>query len=99
MAGTDAGSSRQADRPAWKRVVLKLSGEALAEPTGFGLDNGVLHQVATEIKDVRENLKIDIAVVVGGFSGAERDGRDGADDGKREQDNLKGCHPKILAIA
>ena len=66
MAGTDAGSSRQADRPAWKRVVLKLSGEALAEPTGFGLDNGVLHQVATEIKDVRENLKIDIAVVVGG---------------------------------
>ena len=66
MAGTDAGSSRQADRPAWKRVVLKLSGEALAEPTGFGLDNGVLHQVATEIKDVRDNLKIDIAVVVGG---------------------------------
>ena len=66
MAGTDAGSSRQADRPAWKRVVLKLSGEALAEPTGFGLDSGVLHQVATEIKDVRENLKIDIAVVVGG---------------------------------
>ena len=66
MAGTDAGSSRQADRPAWKRVVLKLSGEALAEPTGFGLDNGVLHQVATEIKDVRDNLKIDVAVVVGG---------------------------------
>jgi uridylate kinase len=66
MAGTDAGKSRQADRPAWKRVVLKLSGEALAEPTGFGLDNGVLHQVATEIKDVRDNLKIDIAVVVGG---------------------------------
>ena len=66
MAGTDAGSSRQADRPVWKRVVLKLSGEALAEPTGFGLDNGVLHQVATEIKDVRDNLKIDVAVVVGG---------------------------------
>ena len=66
MAGTDAGSSRRADRPVWKRVVLKLSGEALAEPTGFGLDNGVLHQVATEIKDVRDNLKIDVAVVVGG---------------------------------
>ena len=54
------------DRPRWKRVILKLSGEALAEPTGFGLDTNVLHQVATEIKDVRENLKIDIAVVVGG---------------------------------
>jgi len=54
------------ERPRWKRVILKLSGEALAEPTGFGLDTNVLHQVATEIKDVRENLKIDIAVVVGG---------------------------------
>ncbi|MEY3619221.1 MAG: hypothetical protein RL726_1919, partial [Actinomycetota bacterium] len=54
------------DRPRWKRVILKLSGEALAEPTGFGLDTNVLHQVATEIKDVRENLKVDIAVVVGG---------------------------------
>ena len=46
------------ERPRWKRVILKLSGEALAEPTGFGLDTNVLHQVATEIKDVRENLKI-----------------------------------------
>ena len=59
-------SSASETRPHWKRVVLKLSGEALAEPTGFGLDTNVLHQVATEIKDVRENLKIDIAVVVGG---------------------------------
>ncbi len=66
MAGSDVTPIRQPDRPAWKRVVLKLSGEALAEPTGFGLDTNVLHQVATEIKDVRENLKIDIAVVVGG---------------------------------
>lgn len=66
MAGSDVTPNRQPDRPAWKRVVLKLSGEALAEPTGFGLDTNVLHQVATEIKDVRENLKIDIAVVVGG---------------------------------
>ncbi|MFM8528947.1 MAG: UMP kinase [Ilumatobacteraceae bacterium] len=53
-------------RPRWKRVVLKLSGEALAEPTGFGLDTGVLHQVATEIKEVRSDLGIDISVVVGG---------------------------------
>ena len=50
----------------WKRVVLKLSGEALAEPTGFGLSSDVLHTVATEIHEAREELGVDIAIVVGG---------------------------------
>jgi uridylate kinase len=53
-------------RPTWRRVVLKLSGEALAEPTGFGLDTETLHQVATEIGEARSELGVDIAVVVGG---------------------------------
>lgn len=53
-------------RPTWHRVVLKLSGEALAEPTGFGLDTDTLHQVATEIGEARSELGVDIAVVVGG---------------------------------
>ena len=53
-------------RPTWRRVVLKLSGEALAEQTGFGLDTEVLHQVATEIAEARGELGVDIAVVVGG---------------------------------
>jgi uridylate kinase len=47
-------------------VVLKLSGEALAEPTGFGLSSDVLHTVATEIHEAREELGVDIAIVVGG---------------------------------
>ncbi|MFM8648398.1 MAG: UMP kinase [Actinomycetota bacterium] len=59
-------SSPSESRPRWKRVVLKLSGEALAEPTGFGLDTNILRQVATEIKEVRESLGIDISIVVGG---------------------------------
>ena len=50
----------------WKRVVLKLSGEALAEPTGVGLSSDVLHTVATEIHEAREELGVDIAIVVGG---------------------------------
>lgn len=53
-------------RPAWSRVVLKLSGEALAEPTGFGLDSAVLTQVAEEVRDARNELGVDIAIVVGG---------------------------------
>jgi uridylate kinase len=59
-------STRSDARPAWRRVVLKLSGEALAEPTGFGLDTEVLHQVASEISEARTELGVDIAVVVGG---------------------------------
>ena len=50
----------------WSRIVLKLSGEALAEKTGFGLDSDVLHQVATELFETRQELGVDIAVVVGG---------------------------------
>jgi len=53
-------------RPAWSRIVLKLSGEALAEPTGFGLDSAVLTQVAEEVRGARDELGVDIAIVVGG---------------------------------
>ena len=53
-------------RPTWSRIVLKLSGEALAEPSGFGLDNSVLSQVATEVREAREELGTNIAIVVGG---------------------------------
>jgi len=52
--------------PRWRRVVLKLSGEALAGPSGFGLDNDVLRQLATEILDARNGFGVDVAVVVGG---------------------------------
>lgn len=51
-------------RPQYKRVVLKLSGEALAGEKGFGLDPHVLDYVASQIKAVRE-LGVEIAVVVG----------------------------------
>jgi uridylate kinase len=52
--------------PQWKRVVLKLSGEALSEPSGSGLNVDILTQLASEIVDVRQGMGVDIAVVVGG---------------------------------
>ena len=52
--------------PRWKRVVLKLSGEALADSTGFGIDGAIIEKIAAEIRDVRVNLGVDVAVVVGG---------------------------------
>jgi uridylate kinase len=63
---TVASSDGEVVHPRWHRVVLKLSGEALALPGGFGLDTDVLDQLASEIVDVRQNLGVDVAIVVGG---------------------------------
>jgi uridylate kinase len=49
----------------YRRVVLKLSGEALAGPAGTGVDPASLAHVAREILSVHE-LGVQIAVVVGG---------------------------------
>ena len=53
-------------QPRWRRVVLKLSGEALAGDAGQGLDPAVLAIAADEIAEVRSVLGVDVAVVVGG---------------------------------
>jgi uridylate kinase len=49
----------------YKRVLLKLSGEALMGDTGFGIDPAVLESLAEQIKDVCEG-GTEIAIVVGG---------------------------------
>jgi uridylate kinase len=49
----------------YKRVLLKLSGEALMGNKGFGIDNNRLMQYANEIKSVSE-FGVEIAIVVGG---------------------------------
>src|SRR3954464_981404 len=51
----------------WKRVVLKLSGEAFADVSiGYGIDGNVVSRIAEEIAHAREELGVEIAVVVGG---------------------------------
>jgi uridylate kinase len=52
--------------PRWSRVVLKLSGEAFAGEGGYGIDGATVRVLANEICEVREDLKTDVAVVVGG---------------------------------
>ncbi|MCK8624019.1 UMP kinase [Apilactobacillus sp. TMW 2.2459] len=49
----------------YKRIVLKLSGEALAGDQGFGINPPVIKKIAEEIKDIYD-LGIQIAIVVGG---------------------------------
>ena len=49
----------------YKRVVIKLSGEALAGDVGFGLAPTVVKSVAAQIKEVVD-LGVEVALVVGG---------------------------------
>ena len=51
--------------PVFKRILLKLSGEALAAGQGFGVDPSRIHEVAAELKEVHD-LGAQIAIVVGG---------------------------------
>lgn len=54
------------ERPSFSRIVFKPSGEALAGASGKGLDGATLESTAREIIDLRQNLGVDVAVVVGG---------------------------------
>src|SRR5437870_1563027 len=48
-------------RPAYRRIVLKLSGEALAGSQGYGIDPLVLDRVASEVRDVpARGLQVEI---------------------------------------
>ncbi len=49
----------------YKRVLLKLSGEALAGKQGFGLDFNILNNISSQIKDI-VNMGVQVAIVVGG---------------------------------
>ncbi len=49
----------------YKRILLKLSGEALMGPNGYGIDSEKLKQYTQEIKKVKD-LGVEIAIVIGG---------------------------------
>ena len=50
--------------PKYKRVLLKLSGESLASPSGFGVDVSEAESIAKQIKNIYE-MGVEIAVVIG----------------------------------
>ncbi|HEX4955436.1 MAG TPA: UMP kinase [Thermoanaerobaculia bacterium] len=54
-----------ADQPVYRRVLLKLSGEALMGSQGFGIDEAVVAKIADEVESVHE-LGVQIAIVIGG---------------------------------
>jgi uridylate kinase len=52
-------------RPAFRRIVLKLSGEALAGGQGYGIDPPVLDRIGQEVREVCD-LGVQMAIVIGG---------------------------------
>lgn len=78
-------------KPAYNRILLKLSGEALLGDEAYGVDPAVVRRLASEIQDVA-NAGVAVAVVVGGgniFRGAGL-----ADAG---MDRVTGDHMGMLA--
>ncbi|MBD0328387.1 MAG: UMP kinase, partial [Pyrinomonadaceae bacterium] len=51
--------------PAYRRILLKLSGEALMGSQGYGVDTEVARSVAEEIRAVHD-LGVEVSIVVGG---------------------------------
>ncbi|NLB53084.1 MAG: UMP kinase [Syntrophomonadaceae bacterium] len=49
----------------YKRIVLKLSGEALAGETGYGVDNTIISSIARQVVEVVK-VGVQVAIVVGG---------------------------------
>lgn len=71
--------------PKFKRILLKLSGEALAGPRGFGLDEDTLADISQVIKQAC-GMGVEIAVVVGG--GNFWRGRTGKDMDRTRADHM-----------
>lgn len=53
------------EEPKYNRIVLKLSGEALAGEQGFGIDSAMLQSIAYQIKEIIA-LDVEVAIIVGG---------------------------------
>ena len=82
--------------PKYKRVILKLSGEALAGETGFGLDEKTLSEISKQIKKCVE-MGVKIAIVVGG--GNFWRGRSGKNMDRTRADHMGMLATVINALA
>lgn len=75
----------------YKRVLLKISGEALAGPNGFGLEENTIESICESIKEI-VGMGVQVAIVVGG--GNIWRGRSGGN-----MDRTRADHMGMLATA
>jgi len=86
-------------KPCFRRVLLKLSGEALAPPNASGIDPGALQAIAAEVKEVAA-LGIQLALVIGAgniLRGSEYEAR-GMDRSTADQMGMLGTVINALAL-
>ena len=66
------------EKSQYKRVILKVSGEALAGENGFGFDFDIVKRITLEVKDL-VNMGVEVGLVVGGgniWRGRSGEGKD-----------------------
>lgn len=78
-------------QPAWRRILLKLSGEALLGSQPYGIDPPIIKRLASEIAAVRE-LGVEVGLVIGGGNIFR-----GAGLAKAGMDRVTGDHMGMLA--
>ena len=91
--------NRLSPKPRFSRVLLKLSGEALAPPHGAGIDLDAVAEIALEIKEVHE-LGIQLALVIGAgniLRGSDYEAR-GMDRSTADQMGMLGTVINALAL-
>jgi uridylate kinase len=65
MAGVPQGDSNPPAKPAYSRILLKLSGEALMGNDAFGINRETVDRIVGEVKEISE-LGVQVGVVIGG---------------------------------
>ena len=86
--------------PRYKRVLLKISGEALAGERGFGLDFDVIRKVCAAVKKCTE-MGVEIGIVIGGgnFWRGVKDGGGRMERSRADQMGMMATVMNCLAVA
>ena len=87
-------------KPVYRRILLKLSGEALMGSGQYGIDAKTLHEVAQEILQVHQ-MNVEIAIVIGGgniFRGVAAATQHGMDRASADYMGMMGTVINALAL-
>ena len=86
--------------PKYKRILLKISGEALAGERGFGLDFDVIRKVCAAVKKCTE-MGVEVGIVVGGgnFWRGVKDGGGRMERSRADQMGMMATVMNCLAVA
>src|SRR3546814_16918816 len=84
---------RAASPQKYKRVLLKISGEALMGNREYGMDPAMVAQIARDVAEVR-TLGLDVCLVVGGGNIRSEERRGGTEGGRTHTSRVSPIHSK-----